>query len=306
MRIFVTGGTGFIGSCVVDRLRREGHDLLLLLRKPPAPPATAALQEPPRVVVGTLAEPDSLADALRHFQPDTALHLAWEGIPDYGAKNSLRNLRYGLDLFDLLIHAGCRRIISSGSCWEYANKAGQIPEEAPVAASNPFTAAKIALHWMGKEIAREKKTLFIWTRFFYVFGPGQKPASLVPHILESIRGERLPDIRTPSARNDFVYVDDVASALASVVKTQFQDAVLNIGSGRSHSILTILEHLYGLFGLPCPAQLLTRASDSAPVDFWADISRIRQSTGWRPTTPIEEALRSVFLAFSNPESGGSP
>ena len=156
MKILVTGGTGLVGSHVVRQLAGAGHQLLLLSRGPERPLPEGVDSNGIETLCCDLSEIRTCREELRRFGAETAIHLAWEGIPDYGAATSTRNLQMGLDLIASLAETGCARLICTGSCWEYADKSGVLGEESPVKETNPFTAAKISLHRMGREIAAEK------------------------------------------------------------------------------------------------------------------------------------------------------
>ena len=176
MRIFITGGTGFIGKPLVKNLEQEGHELLLLFRQSDKEHRRDMPQNG-NIVIGDLLKINDWKENVKNFQPEVTIHLAWEGIPDYGVKTSIKNLKYGLNLFEELASLGCKKIICTGSCWEYGQNQGKISEDSPVKSSNAFIAAKNALHWLGREIAKENNMQFIWTRLFYVYGPGQRKNS---------------------------------------------------------------------------------------------------------------------------------
>jgi nucleoside-diphosphate-sugar epimerase len=291
MRVFVTGGTGFIGRCVVNELRGRDHEVLLLSRR------RQSAREKIRgvfVLPGDLAGIAGWADEVKKFQPQAAVHLAWEGLPDYSVSPSIKNLDYGLDLVTLLAEAGCGSIIGTGSCWEYGRQTGELNEEMVPQPNNAFTAAKDALRQLGGEIAREHGTNFIWTRLFYVYGPGQREASLIPHIIGSVKEGKNPALKAPAARNDFVYVEDVARAITAIIERQLASGVYNIGSGLATGVRRIVEIACRKLAFPCENGGPDAPPDSHAVDFWADIARIKRDTGWEPETGIEDGIAKTI------------
>jgi UDP-glucose 4-epimerase len=245
MNIFITGGTGFIGQHVTQQLIRDGHTLLLLCLEHEELPQSA---KKATIIRGDLSTIECWKKDVEGFGPQATVHMAWEGIPNYDFKNSAKNLIYGLNFITMLAEIGCPRVLCTGSCWEYGQKTGELHEDSPVKPSNPFTTAKQALHMMGREIAREKNMEFIWTRLFYVYGPGQKSHSLIPHIINSIRSGDHPNIKTPNSRNDFVYVEDAARAISILSTTEPKGEIYNIGSGYSTEIADIINMVYRYYG----------------------------------------------------------
>ena len=71
-----------------------------------------------------------------------------------------------MSLFEGLVELGCKKIIYTGSCWEYGQNKGKLSEDFSIRPSKAFAAAKNALHWLGKKITKENNMQFIWTRLF--------------------------------------------------------------------------------------------------------------------------------------------
>lgn len=295
MKIFVTGATGFIGTHLVRKLQNERHDLLLLTQKSENLSYNEHLEKV-KIVTGNLSDISGWKNELKEFQPDATIHMAWEGIPNYGAKTSIKNLKYGLDLFTMLGELGCKRVISTGSCWEYGQNHGRLQEDMIPKPSNAFTIAKNALHLMGKEIAKENDMIFIWTRLFYAYGPGQKEISLIPYLINCARTGKTPEIKNPSARNDFIYVEDVVEAISMVMKNCRQSAVYNIGSGYSTGVKDIIKVVCDYYNFQY-GSMPAHPNSEMFVDFWADISKIKTDIGWEPKIGIREGIEKTISYF---------
>jgi nucleoside-diphosphate-sugar epimerase len=139
---------------------------------------------------------------------------------------------------------------------------------------------------------------FIWTRLFYVYGPGQRETSLVPHIIKSLRQGVMPEIKTPQTENDFIYVEDAARAICSIVRKSGKDGVYNIGSGRATSVRQIVEIACREFNFKGKYDTLSNIDGRPVIDFWADISRIRNETGWKPQTSIREGIKKTIKYYA--------
>jgi len=296
MRIFLTGATGFIGRYVLKHLEKEGYNILLLTRASKENISSIIKSKKVDIVSGNLSDINKWKNKLMEFKPEVTIHLAWEGIPDYGVKTSIKNLKYGLNLFEELAEIECKKIICTGSCWEYGQNQGKISEDSPAKSSNVFTIAKNALHLLGREIAKENNMQFIWTRLFYVYGPGQKESSLIPYIIKCVKEGKKLNLKTPSARNDFIYVEDVAKAIVAILEKCKQSTVYNIGSGYSTSIQEIIREIRNCYNIEY-IQKSKQLTEDQTINFWADISKIKKEIGWEPKTDIEEGVRRVISSY---------
>lgn len=295
MRIFITGGTGFIGKFILKKLSAGRNKLLVLTRYPEKLNHSSYVQ----ALKGDLSGRGNWAKNLKEFKPDAAIHLAWEGIPDYGIKNSIKNLNQGLNLFQVLAETGCKKIICAGSLWEYGKQTGKISENDRTLPFNTFTASKNSLNYLGRGIAKENNIEFIWTRIFYVYGPGQKKASLIPYLIDCLINNKIPEIRNPDAENDFIYVEDVAEAIVSLLKPGLMSGEYNIGSGK----LTSIKNIIKIISVNLKTKIEFDQGDKKQLDkissIYADISKIRKATGWSPTTPVKEGILRTIRAFNS-------
>lgn len=252
-----------------------------------------------RFIIGDLSNIDEWKRSLREFAPDVTLHLAWEGLPDYGDEVCRRNFKYGEKLFAVAAQGGCRCILSAGSCWEYKRRQGELAEVAEIEVGKTFPAAKNDLRLAGEAISKEYGMKFYWPRIFYAYGPGQRKTSLIPYIISSLQDGVVPEIRNLNDKHDFVYVDDVAKAIVMIIEKQPDKMVYNIGSGHSTSVRDVVsivseimrcQHLYSQMN----DMLLQQAGD----DFWADISRAKDDLGWSPMYSISDGVKEVVRYYA--------
>ncbi|MDO8515869.1 MAG: NAD(P)-dependent oxidoreductase [bacterium] len=287
MRIFVTGGTGFIGTHAVAELAKRGHKLLVLSRRRTVLPGGCVLLR------GDLATFGRLEKQIKKFKPDAVLHLGWEGLPDIGPEMSLRNLLYGIDVVRLAVSVGAKKIVISGSMFEYGEAQGAIKEEDGPHPIIPVSAAKTALRFIGQAMAKQSSIDFVWAIFFSVYGPGQKPHSLIPHLLERMRLGLALDVKNPGAANDFVYVTDVVRALALILEKHKpgQNDTYNVGSGKLTSVKDVVREIYG------KEMIRTRVNPG----YYADITRMKKEFGWKPKVGIKEGIRKTLKNESKTE-----
>ena len=283
MRIFVTGGSGFIGSYLLPLLVSAGHEVLSLGRVQRMPGA-------PRALRGDLYEPDSYRAEIKRFRPDCAIHLAWSGLPDYSLGNCRRNLLAGIDLFEALGRAGCNRIFAAGTCWEYGNLTGALKESEQSVDTGMFAAFKIALHAIGQSCCQADVGRFIWGRPFFVYGPGQRASSLIPSCYHSLSDGSAPAINNPMAVNDFVHVADVADAIRVLVESDEAAGTYNIGTGRPTAVWEVVNAVAANLSLN---PVYHDMPPAAVTGFWADTGRM-EALGWRPAMTLEAGIAQTI------------
>lgn len=294
MRIFITGGTGFNGKYVLQKLDNGTNKILALSRNA----NKLALSKNVSALTGDLAAINSWGHTLKKFKPQAAVHLAWEGIPDYDIQNSIKNLNYGLALIKLLAKTSCQTILVTGTIWEYGNQTGKLSEDFCIKEFNALTASKNSLHLLGREIAKDYNINFIWTRLSNSYGPGRHESSLIPYLIKSVQSKKEIKIRDPNSQNDFIYVEDVAEAICRLLLRYNKSGVFNIGSGELISVKAIIKKIFKIL----KAKQNYRLTDSKQIDSfsyaYADISRIKQEVGWHPKIDIDEGLKKTIESTS--------
>lgn len=298
MRIFITGGAGLVGRQVIKKLLQTKHHLTLLTRKTPI---QLLIKKPPsklKIIQGDLIRINSWQAELKKFDPQATIHLAWEGIPDYAYQTSVKNLHCGLNLLSALTQTKCRKIIITGSCWEYGDQSGKIDENIPPKLSSTFASAKIALHWLAKSWAKENNRILIWARLFYVYGPGQRETALIPYLINCVKTGKIPEIKNPAIANDFIYSSDVATAIISLLTNKQVNGIYNIGSGKLTSIRQIITTVYDNFGKATPKQfkkIPSKSTDKLYKNFYANIAKIKKHTNWQPQINIKQGIKKMIL-----------
>ena len=291
MKVFITGATGFVGRHIMAEVYASGHEILAsTLEEDKAENNFSNI----RWLYGDLGDLEYFKSEIQSFNPEVVIHLAWKGIPDYSDSISRVNLNNSIDLLDFILNnTNCNKILVSGSCWEYGKIKGVCKESDPVNINSYFTWAKHSLNQYLSVKCAEKDVALNWFRLFYVYGPGQREGSLIRTLIQSISAKQTPKISTPRNKNDFVYMGDVARAVAKAVNTNLPSGVYNLGSGYATSVYDICRmverHLLGTEIIS--KQVLENGQKEETVNFWADMEKTEHALNMSCDTGLNEGIK---------------
>ena len=287
MNVLVTGGTGFVGRHILDELKKVNHHILVLTRQ-------NKKFDFAEVICGDLNNLEAIKPRILEFQPDAFIHVAWDGIPDYSESISRTNLYNSINLFEYILNnTNCKKILVSGSCWEYGKKKGACKESDPVDINAYFTWAKHTLNQYLSVKCTEKGVILNWLRIFYVYGPGQLERSLIPTLIKSISAKETPKIKTPRNKNDFVYVEDIARAFAKALDISLPSGVYNLGSGYTTSVYDICRMVETqlLGSETISKKVLENGQKEETVNFWADMEKTEHALNMSCDTGLDKGIK---------------
>lgn len=289
MKIFLTGGTGFIGKNVIKKLDLEENKLMVLTHKLKFEEEGLKGIE---IVQEDLSNKEEIRNIIRGFNPDKIIHLAWGGIleGDFGLDRSLNNFKQGLNILESLTETDCKKVIFVGSDQEYGNIQGELNEKLPSSSVDFFTTSKNCLRDFGEKICQKIGASFYWPRIFYVYGPGQQKG-LIHYLVKNLVNGVEPNIKTPFTKNDFIYIDDVVNALGGLLNKNAKEGIYNIGSGHSTEVASVVKETYRLMGAKYKERELYQKEVS---NRWADISKIKKEVGWSPKISIERGIQKTI------------
>jgi len=270
MKVFITGGTGFVGSYLLSELLRAGHEVVAVRRA--GSETVIPLEIEPIWLERSLIEltTSDLVDV------EVVIHLASAGVsPQQASWEELEkvNVKSGLHLIQLSHGAGVRRFVAAGTCYEYgleAEKWERVPPNAPLRPITPYGSSKAAGFLILQAFAMANKLELFYGRIFAAYGEGQFSGNLWPSLRRAALSGANFQMTDGKQVGDFIPVNIAAKNL--FVATFRSDLVRgkpmvkNIGSGFGTSVLEFAQRWWielGATGALEPGALPSRPNQLA-------------------------------------------
>lgn len=317
MKILVTGGCGFIGSAVVRRAVAQGHSVVnvdvMTYAANAANVAEAANTDRYAFEQADIRDGAALKRIFAAHQPDAVMHLAAEshvdrsidGPADFidtnivGTYQMLEAARAYFATLDAAGQAAFRfHHISTDEVYGSLGADGFFVEDTPYSPRSPYSASKAASDHLARAWCETYGLPIVVTNCSNNYGPFHFPEKLIPVIiLNACFGKPIPIYGKGDNIRDWLYVEDHAEALLTVVQKGRIGETYNIGGDSEAQNIEIVRAVCRILDDRRPAnaphdQLITFVADRPGHDFRyaIDASKIKSELGWRPTVTLEEGL----------------
>jgi len=305
MNFLVTGGAGFIGSHVCERLLDEGHqvwafdDLNDFYDPQIKRRNLGEIQTKPgafRFIEGDVSQPGGLEDLCHGVRFDQVIHLAARA----GVRPSLEqpaiyqrvNVEGTVNVLEAARKNGVRKIIIASSSSVYGvNSKVPFSESDPIFQPiSPYAASKLACEALGHVYHYVYGLDIGMLRFFTVYGPRQRPDLAIHKFARLIDAEQpIPVFGDGSTARDYTYVNDILDGIMACTRTDLGFEIFNLGESQTIKLSRLIELLED--GLGKKAQLKRLAAQPGDVPLTcADISKARKKLAYNPSTKIEQGL----------------
>lgn len=315
MAILVTGGTGYIGSVTVERLRAKGEDVVVL--DDLARGHRLALDSDIPLYHGKIGDRALVERIAREHKLESCIHFAalievGESVVD-PAKYFENNVGQGIALAGALVQQGVRRMVFSSTAAVYGDPEQiPIPEQSRQWPKNPYGWSKFFMERLFNAYDDAYGLKFIALRYFNAAGATWKcgeqhepETHLIPNVLSVALGEQ-PFVRvfgnnypTPDGTpiRDYIHVIDLADAHILALEHLRHGGVsdlLNLGTGRGFSVLEVIETVRKVTGREIPVQIESpRPGD--PSRLVADPAKAKALLGWEPVvSDLHSIIRSAW------------
>ena len=317
-KILVTGGAGFIGSHVVERLLKSGRSVICLDNFDPFYDPQIkrrnlewVQQQPGFILVeGDILDQGLLKDLFARYEVHQVFHAAAKA----GVRSSLQdpfiyeevNVRGTLNLLACAVQKGVKSFVFASSSSVYgANTKVPFSEEDPVDQPiSPYAATKKACELLCYTYHHLYGLPITCLRFFTVYGPRQRPEMAIHKFIRLIMsGEVIPIYGDGTSRRDYTYIEDAVDAVLKALDREDAFEVINIGESKTVSLLELVALLEERLGKKAILEHLALQPGDVP-ETWADLKKAKSLLGYAPHTDIRPGIQKSVEWYNSKERKG--
>jgi UDP-glucuronate 4-epimerase len=312
MKILVTGGAGFIGSHISERLARADHSVAILdnfndfydpaiKRRHASMLADLGVE----IIECDLRDREGLEAIMEATAFDRVVHLAARA----GVRPSIEdpvlyeevNCLGTAHLFEACRLSGNSNIVFASSSSVYGNNvkvpfAETDPVDHPI---SPYAATKKAGELLAHTYAHLHGFNITCLRFFTVYGPRQRPEMAIHKFIEQmLRGETIQQFGDGSSARDYTYVDDITDGILASMETLDGFQILNLGNSQPVALSELIERIANTLGVTPAVEILPHQPGDVTTT-WADLTRAREALNYAPQIGLEEGLRRTVEWIRN-------
>lgn len=298
-KIFVTGGSGYIGSVVVRRLIERGYEVTVFDNLERG--HRCNVDPRAKLIVGDLRNVSEIEAAMEAERPDAVMHFAAYALVGESMADPMmyfkNNVGGGVNLLAAMEKVGCNRIVFSSTCATYGQPDTlPIEETMPQRPTNPYGHSKLMFEQMAIWLQNNKGFKPTFLRYFNAcgavgeLGEDHEPEThIIPNVLKvalgqkdcvQVFGDDYPT-RDGTCIRDYVHLEDLCSAHILALEKEKLGAY-NLGTGNGISVMEIVDACRKVTGHPIPVQICPRRPGD-PAELYASGAKARSELGWNPT-----------------------
>ena len=311
----ITGGAGFIGSHIAERLVAMGESVRVLDNFSSGKQANlAGLEDKIDIVIGDILDIEIVkraADGVQAVFHQAALRSVPFSVENPTLVNRV-NVEGTLNVLTAARDCGVKRLVYASSSSAYGRGSIQPKKETDTPGPiSPYAVAKLAGEYYCKVFSELYGLETVSLRYFNVYGPRQDPnsqyAAVIPRFIQwALRGEPLEVHGDGLQSRDFTYIDNVVTANLQAAQTQLGVGhAFNVGQGETHTLLDLVAVIEKL--LQTNLKIKHTVARAGDVRFTqANISESKRCLGYNPEVSFEAGLAKTVEFFRRSPAGGTP
>ena len=320
MKVFVTGGAGYIGSVTSVRLLEAGYEVVIFDNLERG--HKESIDKRTVFIEGDLRDKASIISAIRKTVPDAVMHFAAYALVGESMVNPAmyfqNNVNGGVNLLEAMDQCGVKRFVFSSSCATYGDPGLELIDENTLQKpTNPYGESKLIIEKIAMWFSERKGLHPVFLRYFNACGAaaGQgedhdPETHIIPIILKTalkqrpyveIMGNDYPTSDGTCIR-DYIHIDDLASAHILALTTPHEGA-FNLGIGRGYSVKEVLTAAQKVVGFEIPFKIAAKRPGDPPRLVAANAKAVNY-LGWKPKyTKLEDIIATAWEWHKNHPHG---
>lgn len=301
-KVLITGSTGFIGANLMQRAVEAGSDVYILTRSSSDTWRIKDKLEKVTQYQVDLSDYEGLGSAVLSIEPDIVYHTAAYGGNPF--QNDFKRIIESNYIGTANLVNACKRVdidlfVNTGSSSEYGIKASPMREEDLLEPVNDYGVSKSAATLYCQFVARTEQMPIVTLRLFSPYGSYEGASRLIPSVILNCIRKKNPGINSLSFVRDFIFVEDVMDAYLKVVDArEIEGEIINIGSGKQHSVGDVVNKIIQLTGNGVEPESGGRQRWSNEPEKWeADITKAKRLLNWSPKYDLAQGLDASIEWF---------
>lgn len=298
-KVVLTGGTGFIGSWLVEEMIEQSLEVVMLVRD------VAGCSFCGRSGVTVIQYHSSEYEQLKERKEpiDAFYHLGWGGVATQDKNDcqlQMDNIAFSMEMLEYAHQIGAKKFIGIGTVAEYSFCESIMDVNAKQTPNDMYGAAKTAVHYLLETRARILKMPFIWTVIPSTFGEGRRDNNIITYtILSLLRGEK-PEYGYLTQMWDFLYVKEVVRALRYIGEKGIAEKTYAIGSGVFKPLKDYIMMIRDIINPELELGIGAKPTLSDKVfSSCVSIYDLTKDTGFVPEISFEEGIRKTIEYYRN-------
>lgn len=321
MKVFITGGAGYIGSVTVEKLILAGHDVVVFDNLLTG--NLGAIHPKAKFCMGDLADIRELDKFFYAEKPDAVMHFAAHSLVGESMEKPKlyldTNVRNAMNLIDIAIRYDVNKFIFSSTANLFGHtKETPISENAQIKPSTPYGQGKYIIEQVLDWYSKTTNLQYVALRYFNAAGASEnygewrkKETHLIPLALDVADGRGCLQVygtdyptKDGTCIRDYVHVLDLADAhiLALENIDNCNSASYNLGSSTGYSIFDVIQTITNVTGMPVPFMLKDRRPGD-PGILIADSTKAQNELGWQPKYNLYNIIQSAWIWRQNHPNG---
>lgn len=285
-KVFLTGGTGLIGTQTIPFLQKAGFDVYALTLD------ENKSQNGIKYVKGNLFDKTQIDNLLSEIRPEYMLHYAWLSTGLFNDNSNFDFLTSSIDLLKSFAKYGGKRVVMAGTYAEYGYHNETLKETMPAEPINIYSQCKDFVHQIADAYCQNNNISFGWGRIFSAFGKERDPRRLTSDVINHLKDNQKVVIRSGSLIRDYIYTKDIAAAFVQFLESDVNGGV-NICTGKDTSIH---DYVMKIAQIMEKENLVVFNEQKSPqqVRVVGDPTRLNKEVGFTPKYSIEQALKEIL------------